>query len=139
MPKLGSIWFGNLPCETSTGVTAKGLNVLTHYFPRFSGFDLSEIPQVASGGEPTIPREGCALTYLRARDMHVWEESTLMVAQTLLRIFPRPDNIVYTDRRWKEAVDAISVSKEPADRSGKKHPFDTPRRNVDETRFMSDT
>ena len=43
---------------------------------------------------------------------HMREESTLMVAQTLLRIFPRLDNILYTtDRRWKEVVDAISVSK----------------------------
>ena len=99
----------------------------------------SEIPQAASGGEPAVPREGCALTCLRARDMHVREESTLMVAQTLLCIFPRLDNIVYADRRWKEVVDAISVSKAPADRSSKKHPFDTLRRNVDDTRFRSDT
>ena len=75
---------------------------------------------------------------LRARDMQVPDEFTLAVAQTLLRIFPRFDNIVYTDRRWKKVVDAIGVSTEPADRSGKKHPFDTPRRNVDDTRFRSD-
>ena len=62
-----------------------------------------------------------------------------MVAQTLLRIFPRPENIVYTDQRWKEVVDAISVSKKTADCSGKKHASDTPRRNADDTRFRSDT
>ena len=101
-------------------------------------FGPSEIPQIASGGKPAIPREDSALTCLRARDMHVQEESTLMVAPTLLRIFPRLDDITYTDQRW-EVVDAISVSNEPADRPGKKHAFDTPRRNVDETRFRSDT
>ena len=75
---------------------------------------------------------------LRVRDMQVPDESTLTVAQALLRIFPRLDNILYTDRRWKKVVDAIGVSKKLADLSGKKHPFDTPRRNVDDTRFRSD-
>ena len=64
IPRLESIWFGNSPCKTPTGVTAKGLAALACYCPRLSslcahfqvaGLDPSEIPQVTSGGEPTIP------------------------------------------------------------------------------------
>ena len=62
-----------------------------------------------------------------------------MATQTLLRIFPQLANTVYTDRRWMKVMDAIDVSRKLADRSGKKHPFDTARRNVDDTRFRSHT
>ena len=146
MPKLEFLRFGNLPCKTPTGVTAKGLTALAYHCPRLSslcvhfqvaGLDPSEIPQATSCGEPTILREDCALTCLQVGNIYVPEKSTLMVALTLLRIFPRLDDIMYIDQGWEKVADAISASKKLVDHSSKKHPFDAPRRNVDDTPFRS--
>jgi hypothetical protein len=146
MPKLKTLQFGSFPCKTPTGVTAKGLAALACYCPRLSrlsihfqvaGLDSSEIPQITSGGEPTVPRDGCALTCLDVGNIHVPKESTLTVALTLIRIFPRLDSIAYIDWGWKKVAHAISVSKELADHSSEKHSFSTPRRNVDNTPFRS--
>ena len=120
MPKLEILRFGNSPCQAPTGVTAKGLATLAYYCPRLSdlcvhfqvaGLDPSEIPQVTSDDEPTIPLEECALTCLQAGSICIPEESASTVALALLRIFPRLNNILYMDQRWKKVVDAISVSK----------------------------
>ena len=148
MPKLEILHFGDPPCRTPTGVTVKGLAALAYYCPRLSslcvhfqvaGLDPLEIPQVTSSGESTIPREDCALTCLRVGNIYVPEESTLVVALTLLRIFPRLDDIKYIDQRWEKVAHAISVSKKFADHSSKKHSFDTPRKNIDDTPFRSYT
>jgi len=148
MPKLEHLRFGSLPCKTPTGVTVKGLAALAYYCPRLSdlcvhfqvaGLDPSEIPQVTPGDEPTSPREDCVLTCLRVGDIYVPEESTLMVTLTLLRIFPRLDNIMYTDQRWEKVVHAINASKKLVDHSSKKRSFDAARRNVDEIPFRSYT
>ena len=73
VPKLEIRRIGRTPCETPTGVTAKGLAALAHYCPRLSelrihfqvtGLDLLAIPQAASSGESTMPREDCALRCL---------------------------------------------------------------------------
>ena len=148
MPKLEILHFGHSPCKAPADVTIKGLAALASYCLRLSGLrvhfqvaglDPSEIPQVISGGEPTIPREDCALTCLEVGDIYMPDESTLMVTLTLLRIFPRLDDIKYTDQRWKKVAHAIRVSKKLADHSSKKHSFDTPRRNADDTPFRSHT
>jgi len=121
MPKLEILRFGNSPCKAPTGVTTKGLATLAYYCPRLSnlcihfqaaGLDPSKIPRVTSGGEPTVPREECALMCLQVGNIYVPDESTSMVALTLLRIFPRLDDIRYMGQGWKKVVDAISVSKE---------------------------
>ena len=97
MPRLEILHIGESPCKTPTGVTAKGFVALAHYRLRLSdlrvhfqvaGLDLSTIPQAASGGESTTPREDCALTRPSAGRIYLSDESTLMVTQTLLRSFP---------------------------------------------------
>ena len=73
MPMLEILYLGRTLCKTLRGVTAKGLAALAHYCPRLSelrihfqvaGLDLSAIPQAASSGESTMPREDCALRCL---------------------------------------------------------------------------
>jgi len=49
------------------------------------------------------------------------EESALMVALTLLRIFPRLDYIKYHNMGWGKVVNAISRSKRLANHSSNKH------------------
>jgi len=116
MPKLESLHFGCLPCKTPTGVTAKGLAALAYCCPRLfslgvhfqgAGVDPSKIPQVTFDGEPTILREECALTCLQVGSICVPDRSASMVALTLLRIFPRLNDILYMDQKWKKVVDAI--------------------------------
>ena len=130
MPKLEHLQFRISPCETPAGVTVKGLAVLAYYCPHLSnlcvrfqvaGIDPSEIPQATPSDEPTSLREDCALTFLRVGDIYVPEESTLMVALTLLRIFPRLNNIIYNNPRWEKVAYAIRVSKKLVDHSSKKH------------------
>lgn len=141
MPKLEILHLGNSPCKAPTGVTTKGLaaprlsNLCVHF--QVAGLDLSEIPQVTSGGKSTIPRQDCAL-YIDVGDIYVPEEPTLRVALTLLLIFPHL-GIKLIGRRWEEVACAMKVSKRLAGRSSKKHSFDTPRRNVDGTPFRSHT
>jgi len=141
MPKLKTLRFGNSPCNTPTGVTAKGFAALAYHCHRLSNLcvhfqvaslDPSEISQITSDDKPTIPREECALTCLQVGRICVPEESAPMVAITLLRIFPRLNDILDMDQRWEKVVDAISFCKKIADTSSKKHRFDTPRRNVDD-------
>ena len=148
MPKLEILHLGKSPCKAPTGVTTKGLAALAYYCPRLSnlcvhfqiaGLDPSGIPQVTSGGEPTIPREDCAL-YLDVGDIYVPRRSTYIVALTLLHIFPRLRlDIRCIGRRWEEVAYAMKVSRRRASYSSKKHSFDTPRRSVDGIPFRSHT
>ena len=118
MPKLTVLRLGGPPCQTPTGVTAKGLAALAYHCPDLSmlrihfqvaHLELPAIPGVASG-EPVIPRGDCALTTLHVGRITVPEESTLMVAWTLLRIFPRIDNVECLDNGWRQVMDAIKFS-----------------------------
>ena len=142
MPKLEILCIGRIPCETPTGVTAKGLAALAHYCPRLSelcihfqvaGLDPSTIPQAASSGESTMPREDCALTCLHAGFVLLPEESILTVTQALLHIFPRLYEIRSFGGGWDKVEHAIRASRRLANHSSKKHPFATPRSNVEDT------
>ena len=139
MPKLEILQLGAAPCQTPASVTVKGLAALAYHCPRLirlcihfqlAGLDPREIPPTSSS-ESTIPQEDCALAELQVGDIHVPEESALMVALTLLRIFPRLGFIRYTTLGWVKVAHAISVSKELVDRLSKSNPFATPRSNVD--------
>ena len=118
------------PCQTPTGVTAEGLAALARYCPHLSTLrihfqaytlDLPATPGAVQlpDGEPTIQRKDCALTDLEVGKILVPEESTLTIAQTLLRIFPRIDRITYLGDGWGEIMDAIEHFKQLADLSGK--------------------
>jgi hypothetical protein len=146
MPRITALRLGGDPCQTPTGVTTKGLATLAHYCLHLStlrihfqvaSLDPPTIPWVISGGEPTIPREGCALRCLEVGEIPVPEESTLMVALTLLRIFPRIDHIQYSDEGWGKVGDAFYHSKQLVRCSSKE--LSPPRSIVDDTSPRSHT
>ena len=129
MPRIKMLRLGKAPCPTPTGVTAKGLAALAYYCLHLSTlrvhFQVTSLHPpaifgVTSSDGPSTSREDCALTNLEVGKMPLSGESTLMVALTLLRIFPRIRNIVYLDKRWRRVADAISLSGELLDQSSKK-------------------
>ena len=128
MPKLEVLGLGGEPCSTRAGVTAKGLVALAYYCPHLSDltihFQVTSLdPGVASVEKITTPREGCALHTLHAGWIPVPEGSALMVALTLLHIFPRLKNLYYSDMGWEEVSDALGRSKNLARCLGEKHLF----------------
>ena len=141
MPGLGNLQLGN-PCQTPTGITAKGLAALAHYCPHLStlcihfqvaSLDLPAIPGDAYSGEPTTPREDCALTCLNVGRMPLPEESVLVVALTLLHIFPRIIYLGYSGEGWRKVADAITRSKQLVHRSSKKRSLAPPWSKFDDT------
>ena len=137
MPKLEVLQLGNPPCQDLTsGVTAEGLVALAHHCPNLSTICMHS--QVASLSAPpaspgtTLNTESsrlwsdCALTRLVVGDIPVAEESALVVALTLLRIFPRIESIVGVGEGWLNVEDAIRHSKQIVDFSGKQHPLTAP-------------
>jgi len=142
MPKLELLQLGSQPCQTPAGVTVKGLAALAYLCPDLStlrvhfqvdSFDPRPAPIVTSGDDPTVPRADCALTDLKVGAIPVMEESALMVALTLLRIFPRLEYIEYSDKGWEEVAETIELSKKLADASSKKLSLTLPRTNVNGT------
>ena len=123
MPKLTVLRLGYNPCrEPTTGVTTKGLVALALHCPKLSILRVHF--QVASlsaphATEPTGLRTDCALKELVVGEMPVSEESALVVALTLLWIFPRIERIDFTDKGWEKVEDAIHLSKRTVDFSGK--------------------
>jgi len=130
MPKLKVLQLGDRPCRCiPTGVTAKGLVVLAHHCPNilhlcihFQVASLSISP-ATTGMTPNpgsaAPRKGCALEELVAGGIPVPEQLVLIVALTLVRIFPCIEIIDYADENWRKVTDAISISKQIVDCSGK--------------------
>ena len=125
--KLESLSLGGPPCEASTGVTAKGLSALAHYCPHLSHlcihFQITALnpPAALIPASSSKSRKGCVLTFLDVGDIQVPEESMLMVALTLLRIFPNLEHISYSHIGWREVADAIRSSKKVVSCSSKDH------------------
>ena len=137
MPKLTGLQLGYVPCgEPTSGVTVKGLVALALHCPdlqrlciHFQVASLSA-PSASSGfgrnTEPTGSQAVCALKKLVVGYILVPEESALMVALTLLQIFPRIENIKFiVDRGWGKVKDAIRLSKRIVDCSSKQQPLTT--------------
>ena len=142
MSNLEVLRLGRAPCKTPTGVTFKGLAALAYHCLHlstlrihFQADNLHPLPAstITSGGKPTISRAECLLTVLEVGEIPVAEESALMVALTLLRIFPRLDFIEHSDGGWGEVAEAIGLSKQLADASSKKPSLTLPRSNIDDT------
>jgi len=123
MPKLQLLKLGYEPCrESTTGVTAKGLLALALHCPNlyylnihFQVAGLIAPPPAGPGisisdTETTGSWTGCALKCFVAGETEVPEESALVMAFTLLRIFPRIDSINATAQGWEEIEDAIYES-----------------------------
>jgi hypothetical protein len=123
MPKLETLRLGYEPCGTPTGVTANGLAVLArhclnllHLCIHFRVNSLSTLPAIY--GPPragsTAPRRDCALTDLDVGQIPIAEESTMVVALTLVRIFPHirwiGSWIGSFDQNWVKVLDAIRLS-----------------------------
>ena len=119
MPKLQVLKLGDDPCQMLTvGVTAKGLMTLALRCPDLSHLRIHfqvaslSVTQASLGNgrsiELTGPRTDCALAELAVGEIQVPEKSTLVVAQTLLHIFPRIEAILSLDfEGWKEVEDAF--------------------------------
>ena len=132
MPKLEVLHLGNGPCrEFTTGVTAKGLMALAHHCRNLSFLcvhfkvaSLSAWPASAgtnASARSTTSWADCALRLLVVGRIHMPEESVLMVALTLLRIFPRIEILDGEDERWSKVEDALRHSRQIADFSSKQH------------------
>jgi hypothetical protein len=126
MPKLKTLKLGNNPCrQSTTGITAKGLVALAHHCPglstlrvHFQVASLNTTPAILGMIPKTEPNPSwadCALTTLIVGEIPVPEQSVLMVALTLLRIFPRLNIIYFIDERWEEVENAIRNSKQIVD------------------------
>jgi len=132
MPELESLMLGDSPCrQIPTGVTAKGLSVLAHHCPNLSTLRIhfqvaSLINPPATIGmtpnvEPTALRRDCALRDLYVGRMPMPEQSVLMAALSLVRIFPQIDYIEATHEGWEKVLGAINLSRQIVDRSGKQN------------------
>jgi len=142
MPKLETLELGDPPCdETPTGVTVKGLVILAHHCldlstlrVHFQVASLSAPPTitgVASDAVSTALRRGCALTDLNVGEVHVPEESVLMVSLTLALIFPRVARVnSLDDDKWEKVIDAILLSRQIVDCSSRDHPLPTSRSDL---------
>ena len=137
MPKLKYLGLGNAPCRQSTaGVTTKGLLALAHHCPNLGALrvhlrvaSLSEplaIPGTVPGVGPVASWMDCALTELEVGATPVPKGLAMIIALTLLRIFPQLDSIQFISGGWKEVNNAISLSKEIIDCSSKQRPFTMP-------------
>ena len=137
MPKLEILTLGSTPCGQSTGgVTTKGLLALAHHCPKLSSLcvhlrvaSLCEppgIPGLVPGAGSAASRTDCALEELIVGKTPVPEGSAMMIALTLLRIFPWLSWIVFRDEGWEEVENAINRSRETVGYSGKQRPFTTP-------------
>ena len=133
MPKLRTLQLGHEPCrEIPTGVTVKGLVVLAHHCLdltalrlHFQVYSLSDPPtftEVNCTAAPTTPRRECALRELEVGEIPMPEESVLVVALTLARIFPHIEYIECIDENWEKVMNAICTSREITDYSGREHP-----------------
>ena len=90
---------------------------------------LGESPGIP-GTDPNVGTAASWTDYALARlvvgETPVPEGSTMVIALTLLRIFPRLDCILFTDEEWGEVLNVVNRSREIMDRSSKQSPFTTP-------------
>jgi len=133
MPKLEKLLLGGPPCrQIPTGVTVKGLVVLAYHCPDLSTlrvhFQVASLiaPPATIGSTPNVEpaalRRDCTLANLCVGKIPMPEQSTLMVALTLARIFPRIKTIDSDDGGWRKVESAIRLSRKIVDFSSKRHP-----------------
>jgi hypothetical protein len=130
MPMLGTLWLGEKPCGTPAGVTVNGLAILAHHCPnlyflsihfRVDSFDVLPAITGTLHTGTAAPRSDCALSSLDVGQIPLPEGSKLVVALTLLRIFPNLMEIFYIDEDWGEVSEAIHLSQRIVDGSSKEH------------------
>lgn len=126
MPKLKVLELGDAPCGRSTGgVTTKGLIAVSCYCPDLDTllvhFQVASLctspttPGMIPNAEPTTSWTNSTLTQLEAGEIPMPEESALVIALTLLLIFPRIVEIHGCDQGWQKVEEAICRSREIVD------------------------
>jgi len=142
IPKLEILQLGGPPChDIPTGATAKGLVALAHHCQNlctlrihFQVASLCAPPttiEVASNTASTAPRRNCALTQLEVGKIPVPGDSVLVVALTLLLIFPHIRCVYSSDiENWEKVEDALRLSRQIVDCSSKEYHFCAPRSNL---------
>ena len=141
MPKLESLRLGDPPCrEIPIGVTVKGLVALASHCPdlgylriHFHVASLSTPPVIHGTPPHTVPRRDCGFGNLDVGEIPMPEESVWMVALTLARIFPELECIDCIDENWQKVEDAICLSRQIVDVSGRECHLSTPRSNLSDT------
>jgi len=119
MPKLDALYLGRAPCETTTGVTVKGLIGLARLCPHLAKlrihFQATSLVEAATSvttpspfDEPGARWEGCALTDLEVGKTPIPMHTRLAVAPVLLQIFPHILNLKYINQGWKTVWEAIN-------------------------------
>ena len=122
MPKLRTLALGSVSCKQSTGgVTTKGLLALARHCPELcilcvhlqvaSLCEPSVIPGIVHNAGPAASWADCDLMKLSVGEAPVPERSAMMIALTLLRIFPRLEHIMFIDKGWGEVEKAINRSR----------------------------
>jgi len=133
MPKLEKLLLGDPPCrQIPTGVTVKGLVVLAYHCPDLSTlrvhFQVASliVPPATIGSTSNIGRAAlrrdCALAGLCVGEIPMPERSVLMVALTLVRIFPRIQILDSDGGGWRKVESAIRLSRKIVDFSSKQRP-----------------
>ena len=141
MPELEILLLGDMPChEILTGVTVKVLVVLAHHCQNlavlcvhFQVLSLTTLPVVIPIARSTAPQRDCALMELQVGDIPVPEASALVVAMTLVQIFPHIEDVVYLDESWEEVAEMFSLSINIINCSSKEHPCSVTQRNFHNT------
>jgi hypothetical protein len=130
MPNLQDLRLGHRPCATPTGVSVKGLAALAHYCSHLlnlvihfqvDSLDPADFRGIAYIPGSTVLPGSCTLLALNAGSIPLPEDSELMVALTLLHIFPNLEDIGYSDDviEWDGVSTAIANSKRLASGSSK--------------------
>ena len=137
MSKLKVLELGGVTCRQSAGgVTTKGLMALARNCPNLSILRvhlqvasleaLPASPEAAPDIETTAPCVDCALTGLEAGKIPLPEGSVSLVAQTLLRIFPRIEFIEGVGEMWDKVGKEISRSRQTFGCTGRQYTPITP-------------
>jgi len=143
MPKLEFLTLGDTPCgRSTTGITTKGLLALAHHCPKLLSLRVhlqvaslsepSRIPGMVRNAGPAASWTDCALTDLSVGKAPVPKRSAMIIALTLLRIFPRLDCIMFINDGWEGVENAINCSREIIDCSSKQHPLTAPRSTLND-------
>ena len=137
MSKLKDLELGGVSCRQSAGgVTTKGLAALARNCPNLftlrihlqvsSRETLQASPEAVPNIKTTAPYVDCALIGLEAGKIPLPEGSVSMVAQTLLRIFPRIKFIDGVGEMWEKVGKEISRSRQNFGCTGRQHALTTP-------------
>jgi hypothetical protein len=141
MPRLETLQLGENRAEpppvSQPRDSQPWLVIAQIYPPSTSTFEwIASMPHQRLLGLLTLgpqPGRDCALTDLDVGKTPMLEESALMAALTLVRIFPNIMQIDYTDENWGKVSDSIYLSGQIVDCSSKERPLSTPRCNLSDT------